>query len=82
MKKYERIILNESILMILLEQIKENDKYKLIQIIKDDIGNKLEYYAILEREVLEEVEETKTKNSMLDQIFGAEGKNDILSFNK
>ena len=82
MKKYERIILNESILMILLEQIKENDKYKLIQMIKDDIGNKLEYYAILEREVLEEVEETKTKNSMLDQIFGAEGKNDILSFNK
>lgn len=82
MKKYERIILNESILMILLEQIKENDKYKLIQIIKDDIGNKLEYYAILEREVFEEVEETKTKNSMLDQIFGAEGKNDILSFNK
>lgn len=74
MKKYERIVIFDSMLSLLFEQIQRNNEYKLVQLFQDKDSTNHEYYAVLEKEVEvneNETEQNERKNkTMLDDIFG------------
>lgn len=71
MKNYKRIVLNDIILTTLLDTITSNYKdYRLVQVIKDSsINNSIEYHAVLEKEITEEIAENGTNIDPIDEIF-------------
>lgn len=72
MMKYERIILTDMILTLLMEQIKGYPDYRLIQILKDNVGTSTEYYAILEKSYFNDEKEQKRDviEDSLTDLFG------------
>lgn len=72
MMKYERIILTDMILTLLMEQIKGYPDYRLIQILKDNVGTSTEYYAILEKSYFKDEKEQKRDviEDSLTDLFG------------
>lgn len=72
MMKYERIILTDMILTLLMEQIKGYPDYRLVQILKDNVGTSTEYYAILEKSYSDDEKEQKKDaiEDSLTDLFG------------